>query len=67
MLIKSTIRFKCDMCKSEFDPSDGGICQVCKKLLCSKHLLGFWGHLLDTEQPICPECIRKEQNKKDNE
>ena len=66
MMTKATIRFKCDKCNSDFDPSHGGICRICKRLLCSKHLLGFWriNLKLDNKQPICPECIKKERNKK---
>jgi len=68
MLSKATMPFKCDKCESDFAPDNGGICRVCKRLLCSRHLFGFMriNLIFYNKQPICPECFKKELKKKYN-
>jgi hypothetical protein len=31
--------FICEICGSKFEPPQGGICEICKKSLCDKHIV----------------------------
>ncbi len=65
---KSSIPFVCEECGAKFQPSFGGICASCGRVLCSRHLIG-WGTLPifrkkdEKGQAICVKC-QKEQTAK---
>jgi len=46
MLKRSAIRPPCDQCGRAFDPTYGGVCRSCRRLLCPDHLYGsVWQRL----------------------
>ena len=67
-LSKPSIPFICEKCRTSFEPQDGGICSICGRVLCRRHLLGWdlTGFYLSKRkgQPICVECREKEKRKR---
>lgn len=56
----SSLTAECDQCRSRFEPSRGGVCSVCQRILCGEHLHGSWAHRLSVElwgrPAVCVEC-----------
>jgi len=40
MFRKSIFRTECDQCQETFPVSSGGVCEVCRRILCDTHLHG---------------------------
>lgn len=40
---KSSVFAECDRCGASFDPVYGGVCDACRRVLCTRH---FYGSLL---------------------
>jgi hypothetical protein len=52
---------ECDQCNVTFDPYKGGVCSVCKRVLCSRHLHPSLVHRLLAYAGLpstCLECRR---------
>ncbi|TAJ99065.1 MAG: hypothetical protein EPO39_17055 [Candidatus Manganitrophaceae bacterium] len=51
---------ECDQCQRRFDPMDGGICSKCRRLLCSRHLHGWFQgwRVFKRDAPLCVNCRR---------
>lgn len=46
MLKQSDLRAPCDECRTRFDPTYGGVCVHCNRILCATHLYGaLWQRL----------------------
>ncbi len=43
---KSIFRTECDECNIPFAVNTGGVCEQCRRILCSKHLHGSITHKL---------------------
>jgi hypothetical protein len=59
LLRKSSITAECDQCRTRFDPSEGGVCAVCQRILCGEHLHGSWLRRMRVElgaSPVCVDC-----------
>lgn len=59
LLRQSTLRAPCDECKRFFDPTFGGVCSRCRRLLCADHLYGsLWQRLRGTLglRAVCVRC-----------
>ncbi len=61
MTVDDITTFVCEKCREPFDPMHGGICRVCKRLLCHEHLIGLGTIRFrpDKGQPVCPECSER--------
>lgn len=60
MLRESTVAAECERCGVRFDPVSGGVCSVCRRILCDAHLngsflrraRGWFG-----AAPVCVHCV----------
>jgi hypothetical protein len=56
---KSAISADCEQCKRRFDPAEGGLCDVCQRILCPDHLHGSWFRRMRVDlggRAVCTEC-----------
>ena len=56
---KSTLSIDCDACGTRFEPSTGGVCTRCQRILCFTHLHGSWVRRAAAElgaPPVCVSC-----------
>ena len=42
VLRPTDLRIDCDVCRTPFDLMTGGVCERCRRILCSRHLHGSW-------------------------
>jgi hypothetical protein len=56
----SIYRLQCDRCRRPFATNKGGVCTVCRDILCNAHLHGSLARRLKIElfggQPVCTKC-----------
>lgn len=50
----------CEQCHLPFMPLGGGMCSVCKRMLCKRHLLGLTGRfgLKRPARIVCKRCCQ---------
>jgi hypothetical protein len=56
----TTLHMECDACHEGFDPIQGGVCPVCERLLCNRHLYGSFVRRLRGYiglKTVCAECV----------
>jgi hypothetical protein len=55
-----TIPFTCQECGTKFSPEQGGACKQCRRVLCARHLKGWFGlwPIFNRDQLICVRCRR---------
>jgi hypothetical protein len=53
---------RCEECGTAFDPLTGGICPSCRRLLCARHLrgwfVGWFGLSRSADATVCVACQR---------
>ena len=56
--MQAIILMECDECRKKFEPAGGGICSRCRRLLCSRHLHGWFQgwRALKAAEPRCVRC-----------
>ena len=57
---RSVITADCDACGMRFEPSQGGVCARCQRILCGRHLHGgsLWRRVRVElgARPVCVDC-----------
>ena len=63
-----TIPITCEECGKKVPPDRGGMCSVCHRLLCTRHLHGLWGGLgvFSLRPAVCLRCRAEQKNEKDS-
>lgn len=57
-LKQSSIRPPCDQCRLPFEPTYGGVCTRCRRMLCGAHLYGSIRQRLRGLAGLRAECVR---------
>lgn len=55
---KSIFNTECDECDRLFAVSTGGVCEKCRRILCSKHLHGSIGQRVLIAFGVAMVCVR---------
>ena len=56
---ESDMRTECEVCGRRFDLMKGGICELCRRILCERHLHGSWVRRIIADvrgTHLCVEC-----------
>lgn len=57
LLRESTVAAECERCGVRFDPVSGGVCSVCRRILCDAHLNGSFLRRARTWFGAAPVCV----------
>jgi hypothetical protein len=57
LLRESTVAAECERCGVRFDPVTGGVCSVCRRILCDAHLNGSFFRRARTWFGAAPVCV----------
>src|SRR5688500_20354276 len=57
LLRESTVAAECERCGVRFDPVTGGVCSVCRRILCDAHLNGSFFRRARTCFGAAPACV----------
>ena len=57
LLRESTVAAECERCGVRFDPVSGGVCSVCRRILCDAHLNGSFFRRARTWFGAAPVCV----------
>ena len=59
MFRQTDLGTECDVCDARIDLVSGGVCEQCRRILCSKHLHGSWLRRMRHElggKAVCVRC-----------
>ena len=62
MTTHASISFRCDECGGQFAPADGGLCATCQRMLCWRHLYGWFGgwRRFMGREAVCVHCRERQ-------